>query len=80
VFPDKEGVPVHFWPGPAGGKEWTHAAYSPNTQLLYCPVQDVGATATRRQKFAKCENSIRTQFWSCCSESRTCRRSICRPV
>ena len=50
VYPDKEGEPVHFWPGPAGGKEWTHAAYSPKTELLYCPVQDVGATATRRRR------------------------------
>src|SRR3954449_9334819 len=50
VYPDKEGEPVHFWPGPAGGKEWTHAAYSPKTQLLYVPVQDVGATATRRRR------------------------------
>ena len=50
VFPDKEGEPVHFWPGPAGAKEWTHAAYSPDTGLLYCPVQDIGATATRRRR------------------------------
>jgi alcohol dehydrogenase (cytochrome c) len=50
VFPDKEGDPVHFWPGPAGAKEWTHAAYSPKTGLLYAPVQDIGATATRRRR------------------------------
>src|ERR687883_559635 len=50
VFPDKEGDPVHFWPGPAGAKEWTHACYSPQTELLYCPVQDIGATATRRRR------------------------------
>jgi alcohol dehydrogenase (cytochrome c) len=50
VFPDKEGDPVHFWPGPAGAKEWTHACYNPNTELLYVPVQDVGATATRRRR------------------------------
>jgi alcohol dehydrogenase (cytochrome c) len=50
MFPDKEGEPVHFWPGPAGGKEWTHAAYSPETGLLYVPVQEVGATATRRRR------------------------------
>ena len=49
-YPDKEGDPVHFWPGPAGAKEWTHAAYSPQAELLYCPVQDVGATATRRRR------------------------------
>src|SRR5690606_41356393 len=48
--PDKEGEPVHFWPGPAGGKERTHAAYSPRTKLFYVPVQEVGATATRRRR------------------------------
>jgi alcohol dehydrogenase (cytochrome c) len=41
---------IRFWPGPAGGKEWTHAAYSPKTELLYAPVQDIGATATRRRR------------------------------
>lgn len=50
VYPDEEGVPVHFWPGPAGGKEWTHMAYSPQTGLIYVPVQEVGATATRRRR------------------------------
>jgi alcohol dehydrogenase (cytochrome c) len=50
VFPDKEGDPVHFWPGPAGAKEWTHAAYNPKTELFYAPVQDIGATATRRRR------------------------------
>jgi len=49
-FPEAEGDPVHFWPGPAGAKEWTHACYNPNTELLYVPVQDVGATATRRRR------------------------------
>lgn len=50
VYPDEEGVPVHFYPGPAGAKEWTHAAYSPKTGLFYVPVQDTGATATRRRR------------------------------
>jgi alcohol dehydrogenase (cytochrome c) len=49
-YPDKEGDPVHFFPGPAGAKEWTHAAYNPNTELFYVPVQDIGATATRRRR------------------------------
>ena len=49
-YPEKEGEPVHFYPGPAGAKEWTHAAYSPKTELFYVPVQDVGATATRRRR------------------------------
>lgn len=50
LYPDKEGEPVHFYPGPAGAKEWTHAAYSPKTGLFYVPVQDTGATATRRRR------------------------------
>jgi alcohol dehydrogenase (cytochrome c) len=50
VYPEKEGEPVKFWPGPAGGKEWTHAAYSPRTQLFYAPVQDVGAEITLRHR------------------------------
>ncbi|SFO57597.1 alcohol dehydrogenase (cytochrome c) [Pseudonocardia ammonioxydans] len=50
IYPDAEGEPVHFWPGPGGGKEWTHAAYSPRTGLFYVPAQDVGATITRRRQ------------------------------
>lgn len=49
-YPDKEGEPVHFFPGPAGAKEWTHAAYHPEHDLFYVPVADVGATATRRRR------------------------------
>ncbi|MBQ6644331.1 MAG: PQQ-dependent dehydrogenase, methanol/ethanol family [Saccharopolyspora sp.] len=49
-YPDKEGEPVHFYPGPAGAKEWTHAAFSPRTEMFYVPVADVGATATRRRR------------------------------
>ncbi|WIX77177.1 PQQ-dependent dehydrogenase, methanol/ethanol family [Amycolatopsis carbonis] len=50
LYPEKEGEPVHFYPGPAGAKEWTHASYSPKTGLFYVPVQDTGATATRRRR------------------------------
>ncbi|HZV52526.1 MAG TPA: PQQ-dependent dehydrogenase, methanol/ethanol family [Candidatus Dormibacteraeota bacterium] len=50
VEPRQEGEPVHFWPGPAGAKEWTHAAYSPRTELFYVPVQDLGATVTRQRR------------------------------
>lgn len=49
-YPDEEGVPSHFYPGPAGAKEWTHASYNPETELFYVPVADVGATATRRRR------------------------------
>src|SRR5918997_11700 len=50
IYPEKEGEEVHFYPGPAGAKEWTHAAYSQKTELFYVPVADVGATATRRRR------------------------------
>ncbi|MEA2634768.1 MAG: hypothetical protein QOH92_1535, partial [Chloroflexota bacterium] len=50
VYPANEGEPVQFWPGPAGAKEWTHAAYSPKTQLFYVPVQDTGATITLQHR------------------------------
>ncbi|HEX2138381.1 MAG TPA: PQQ-dependent dehydrogenase, methanol/ethanol family [Woeseiaceae bacterium] len=33
-------------PGPAGGKEWNHAAYSPRTGWLYAPVIESCATFT----------------------------------
>ena len=50
VAPYNEGEPVHFFPGPAGAKEWTHAAYSPKTDYFYVPIQDTGAEVTRRPK------------------------------
>ena len=50
IYPEKEGENVHFYPGPAGGKEWTHAAFSPKTELFYCPVQDTGSTVARRRR------------------------------
>ena len=37
MYPEKEGEPVHFYPGPAGAKEWTHAAYNPETEPLLRP-------------------------------------------
>lgn len=40
--PTPEGETI--CPGPAGGKEWNHAAYSPRTGLLYVPVIDGCAT------------------------------------
>jgi alcohol dehydrogenase (cytochrome c) len=50
VYPEAEGEEVHFHPGPAGAKEWTHAAYSQRTGLFYVPVQDTGATVARRRR------------------------------
>jgi glucose dehydrogenase len=42
VYPDKEGEAVHFYPGPGGVKEWTHACYNPHTNCFYVPVQAPG--------------------------------------
>jgi alcohol dehydrogenase (cytochrome c) len=35
---------THICPGPAGLKEWPHAAYSPRTGLLYTPVVELCGT------------------------------------
>jgi alcohol dehydrogenase (cytochrome c) len=40
--PTPEGT--HVCPGPAGAKEWPHAAYSRKTGLLYTPMMDICAT------------------------------------
>jgi alcohol dehydrogenase (cytochrome c) len=40
--PTREGVEI--CPGPAGAKEWSHAAFNPRTGLLYAPVIDACAT------------------------------------
>jgi alcohol dehydrogenase (cytochrome c) len=40
--PTPEGTEI--CPGPAGAKEWPHAAYSPRTSLLYTPVIEMCAT------------------------------------
>ncbi len=50
VYPEKEGEEVHFFPGPAGAKEWTHACYNSETELFYVPVQDTGSTIARRRR------------------------------
>lgn len=50
--PSPEGTLI--CPGPAGLKEWNHAAYSRETGLLYVPVVEQCATfVTRRQEFAE---------------------------
>lgn len=36
LLPTEGGVDIS--PGPGGGKEWVHAAYSPRTQLFYVPI------------------------------------------
>ena len=59
IYPEKEGEVVHFFPGPAGAKEWCHAAYSPKTNLFYAPVQDTGAQVTRRRR----EFKEGTPYW-----------------
>ncbi len=40
--PTPEGTEI--CPGPAGAKEWTHAAFSPETGLLYVPMIEACAT------------------------------------
>ncbi len=50
--PNKDGIEI--LPGPAGAKEWCHAAYSPRTGLLYVPVIEANAKFTMRpMKFAE---------------------------
>jgi alcohol dehydrogenase (cytochrome c) len=43
---------VEICPGPAGAKEWPHAAFSPATGLLYTPVvEQCGVFSSRRAEF-----------------------------
>jgi alcohol dehydrogenase (cytochrome c) len=42
ITPTPEGVDI--CPGPAGAKEWPHAAYNPMTGLLYTPVVELCGT------------------------------------
>lgn len=39
---------AHICPGPAGGKEWNHATYDPQTGFLYAPVIEMCGTFTSR--------------------------------
>jgi alcohol dehydrogenase (cytochrome c) len=41
---------THICPGPAGGKEWNHATYDPQTGLLYAPVIEMCGTFTSRPR------------------------------
>src|SRR6201999_3995608 len=59
IYPEQEGVPAHFWPGPAGGKEWTPRAYSPQAGLAYGPGQGVGPAGPRRGGGVKGGNPVR---------------------
>jgi alcohol dehydrogenase (cytochrome c) len=50
LTPTKEGVEI--CPGPAGAKEWPHAAFSPVTGLLYTPVvEQCGIFSTKKTEF-----------------------------
>jgi alcohol dehydrogenase (cytochrome c) len=50
LTPTKEGIEI--CPGPAGAKEWPHAAFSPATGLLYTPVvEQCGVFSTRKTEF-----------------------------
>jgi alcohol dehydrogenase (cytochrome c) len=64
LTPTPEGVEI--CPGPAGAKEWPHAAYSPATGLLYTPVlEQCGVFKTRKTKF---EESM--PYWGGAVENR----------
>ncbi|MGQ0815232.1 MAG: PQQ-dependent dehydrogenase, methanol/ethanol family [Gemmatimonadota bacterium] len=49
LLPTAQGQEI--CPGPAGGKEWNHAAYNPRTGLLYVPV--VEQCAVFKSKFTE---------------------------
>jgi alcohol dehydrogenase (cytochrome c) len=50
LTPTREGVEI--CPGPAGAKEWPHAAFSPATGLLYTPVvEQCGVFSTAKTEF-----------------------------
>jgi alcohol dehydrogenase (cytochrome c) len=50
LFPTAGGREI--CPGPAGGKEWNHATYNPETGLLYVPViEQCAIFKTRREEF-----------------------------
>jgi alcohol dehydrogenase (cytochrome c) len=55
--PTPEGTDIS--PGPAGAKEWSHAAYSPRTGLLYAPVIE----ATARYKLVPGEFRESLPYW-----------------
>jgi alcohol dehydrogenase (cytochrome c) len=48
--PTRDGIEI--CPGPAGAKEWPHAAFSPSTRMLYTPVvEQCGMFSTRKTEF-----------------------------
>jgi len=50
LTPTEKGTEI--CPGPAGAKEWPHAAFSPKTGYLYAPVvEKCGVFKTRKQEF-----------------------------
>jgi alcohol dehydrogenase (cytochrome c) len=55
--PTAEGTDIS--PGPAGAKEWSHAAYSPRSGLLYAPVIE----ATARYKLVPGEFRESLPYW-----------------
>jgi alcohol dehydrogenase (cytochrome c) len=48
LFPSDSGAGTLICPGPAGAKEWPHAAYSQQTELLYTPVVELCGKYSRR--------------------------------
>jgi alcohol dehydrogenase (cytochrome c) len=57
LTPTEQGVDI--CPGPAGGKEWPHAAFSRETGLLYAPVVEQCAT----YKLMKTEFAEGMAYW-----------------
>ncbi|HYE58241.1 MAG TPA: PQQ-binding-like beta-propeller repeat protein, partial [Rhodothermales bacterium] len=52
LMPSEEGTLIS--PGPAGAKEWPHAAYSPRTGYLYAPTIEAAAVfESRVQRFTE---------------------------
>jgi alcohol dehydrogenase (cytochrome c) len=57
IMPTREGVRIQ--PGPAGAKEWPHAAFNPGTGLLYTPV--IESTALFKTDTPKFKESM--PYW-----------------
>jgi alcohol dehydrogenase (cytochrome c) len=69
LTPSEKGTVI--CPGAAGGKEWTHASYSPRTGLVYVPVIEQCATFVRHvQQFhegmgywGSVPNPVQGEYW-----------------
>ena len=39
----RAGLAIEMWPDTRGGKNWPHAAFNPETGLIYPPIRSIGA-------------------------------------